>query len=107
MRGAEQATLGPRHEELDETLLGFQIHPGRLTAQEIVADLPVCGAPQLGARLAENEHHVAARAGMAWPRTVRPRQQPDHPTDGCRINGAGRAFIIEGAVAALHRLSCA
>src|SRR6266478_7585186 len=41
VRGAEQATLGPRDEEVDETLLGFQIDAGRLAAHEIAADLPV------------------------------------------------------------------
>src|SRR3989442_15177097 len=93
VRRTKQSALGAGDKKLDETLLDFQIHPGRLTAQEIVADLPVCGAPQLAARLAENEYHVAARARMAWHRAVRPRQQPDHPDDGCGINGAGRAFI--------------
>ena len=40
---------------------------------------------------------------MAWDRAVRPRQQPDHPNDRCRINGAGRALIVEGDVTARHR----
>ena len=40
---------------------------------------------------------------MARHRAVGPRQQPDHPDDGCRIDGPGRALIVEGDIAARHR----
>ena len=103
MRRTKQPALGASDEELDETLLCLQVHAGRLAARELVADLPVRGASQLALCFAQHQHDVPARTRMARHRAVGPRQQPDHPNDGCRIDGPGRALIVEGDIAARHR----
>src|SRR6267378_2392798 len=105
VRGAEQPAppLGAGDEQLDQTLLGVQVHAGRLATREIVTHLPVGRAAQLGACLAQDEHDVAGRTSVARHGAVRTGKQPDHPDDRSRIDGAGRALVVERDIAASHR----
>src|SRR5436190_1691825 len=103
VRGAKQDALRAGDQEVDEPPLGAQVHAGRHAAYESVQRLPHHRAAELGPRFPQDEDDVAGRASLARYRAVGSGEQAHHPDDRRGIDGARRAFVVEGDVAPRDR----
>src|SRR4051812_13916052 len=103
VRRTEQTTVSARHEETDETFFPFEVHLGRLTAEEVVTDFPIRRAAEFHPRLSDHKDRIAPPARKARHRLFDARKQADHPDHWRGIHRTGRALIVERDVAAGHR----